>query len=255
MIRYDKKINNEIQKLVTQYNAKITRLSKKGEDVPEKIKVKDIKKEFTNRRDLKYYLKDLSEFTKRGSTVIGKSGLPKYQEEIIKRGRRRLRSTIAARRKKAIKTHATTFGVPSTLSMAEEFNIDYLRLEALEERFLESPIDDVERFIRGLRRSVASPDLSTWQTNYTDMILDVAYTYGIPHNKIHEFRERLVNLSPKQFDNLLKNERSLQSIVYYYKNINDVGVDIAYEELEGDVVALFNAIFEEEDNILKEYET
>ena len=69
-IRYDQKLNNEIRRIVNNYNAKIRRLNKR-EDLTlpplfDRQALKSMKQSTKSRADLRRKLKNLQEFSKRG---------------------------------------------------------------------------------------------------------------------------------------------------------------------------------------------
>ena len=71
MIRYDSEYNKTISRVVSNYNRKIARLSNAGVDLlPSKVSIRTIKNQFTNRRDLNVYLRELQKFSKRGAENI-----------------------------------------------------------------------------------------------------------------------------------------------------------------------------------------
>ena len=73
-IKWNESDSKELARAVKNYNAKITRLSKKeeykGVILPEKASVKQLKELVSTRRDLQRELKSLQRFTKRGSETI-----------------------------------------------------------------------------------------------------------------------------------------------------------------------------------------
>ena len=87
MIRYDKKLNNEIAKTIRNFNNKIRRLEKLGRDLdlPEKVTRKDLTSSSYTRKELKRKLERLKSFSKRGDEESIKldSGLiiSKYEYE------------------------------------------------------------------------------------------------------------------------------------------------------------------------------
>ena len=77
-IRYDKKFNSEINRIVKNYNQKITRLERKDTDyhLPEKITVKQIKALAKTRKDVRNKLAELQRFSSRGAeeTIVTSGG-------------------------------------------------------------------------------------------------------------------------------------------------------------------------------------
>ena len=62
-----------------------------------------------------------------------------------------------------------------------------------------------------------------------------------------------MSLTPEQFANLTKRERLVKNIIFYYKNINELGVDITSENYEEEIVQNFNELEKNLDIILAEY--
>ena len=66
-IRYDEKLNKQILKTVRNFNAKVARLEREGVSLPvTKVSVKAIKKDFSDRRKLMSYMRELRKFSQRG---------------------------------------------------------------------------------------------------------------------------------------------------------------------------------------------
>ena len=59
-INYDKKLNNEINRVVKNFNQKITRLEKQNRELlPSKTTTKEIKNAITTKRELNQKLREL----------------------------------------------------------------------------------------------------------------------------------------------------------------------------------------------------
>lgn len=70
-IRYDKNFNKEIQKVVKNFNAKITRLEATEQEIlPDKTSVKELKTIYKDRRQLKRKLKQLRKFSEKGMEKV-----------------------------------------------------------------------------------------------------------------------------------------------------------------------------------------
>ena len=133
-IRYDKKINNEIRRIVNNYNAKIKRLEGRTDvSVPSKIYTKEIKEGIKNRADLRRKLKNLQEFTKKGGekniTVKGRT-LPQYQYKQAQRYRNLISKRLKAREQFNISTYPTYEGRKEKFTIAEQFNEEQRNIEA-----------------------------------------------------------------------------------------------------------------------------
>ena len=264
-IRYDKKLNNQIRRIVRNYNAKVRRLSGR-EDliIPSKITRQDVKfmKETTrNRADLTRKLKNLQEFTKRGgeqNIVVKGREIPRYQYKQAQRYRSLISRRLTAREEFNKTTRPTYEGKEEKYTLYEQFNEETRNIEAqrkmlLDVDYLNYSGEDLSSYIDLLERNARTVNLSSWQSNYADMLLESGYVYNIPHAKLHDLREKILDLSPAQFDKLFKTESTIKQILYYYNQINELGVDVAFENMESDVVSIYNSLFENIDDILKDY--
>lgn len=268
VIRYDEKLNREIKLIVNKYNAKVNRLNKQNKYnvyVPEKFDkeaLKSLKASVNTRTELRRRLKVLSGFTNRGgekNIIVKGQEIPKYQYESIKRYRNILSRKLTKREKFAKTTTPTYEGKKGQFTIAEQFNEEIRNIQALRERLLDIDylsLSDKDKFnyLIKLQKNTKEINLTTWQQNYADMLLDTAYVYNIPHAKIINLREKILNLSPQQFDNLFKTESTIKQIMYYYNQINELGVDVAFENMESDVLSIYDSLFENIDDILKEYQ-
>ena len=101
-IRYDKKLNQEINKTIKNFNQKVARLEKMGRELlPSKITKQQLKESSYNRKDLQRKLKQLQRFSKRGiEEVIETKGgvkLTKYELQNIKKENARIKQSITRR--------------------------------------------------------------------------------------------------------------------------------------------------------------
>lgn len=256
MIRYDKKINNEINRIVRNYNAKINRVIKKDKYniyyVPQKITAKDIQKLKTNvvsRRDLTNRLKDIELYTKRNAEqYISKNGqsISRYQYNVLKRNK-----AIALRRlNKKIKyfetNRPTSSGIQQSTTFAQSGNQEYLNTVAKKRRIIETDIMefdnlDIDKFINFLQVNTKLDNYERWKNNYLQMVKDVGESFGVNTDNIINNLEKL---SPTEINKLTTTESTLKQIIYYYKALSDLGIDLATENLSKDVESIFNDLNE-----------
>ena len=266
-IRYDQKLNNEIRRIVNNYNAKIRRLEGKDNELVlpsrfDRQDVKNLRETTKNRADLRRKLKNLQEFTKRGGeqniTVKGRE-IPRYKYKQIQRYRNLISRRLKAREEFNKSTYPTYEGKQEQFTIAQQFNEESRNIEAQRKQLLDVDYLDfsptsLDDYLSSLESNARTVNLSTWQQNYADMLLESGYVYNIPHAKLHDLREKILELSPAQFDKLFKTESTIKQILYYYNQVNELGVDVAFENMESDVVNIYNSLFENIDDILKDYQ-
>ena len=87
-IKWSKQDIEELNKVVKNFNAKITRLNKKNPENanihPEKVSTADLKKLIETRQDLKRELNALRRFSKRGAELIVDAPDTQYNVKITK---------------------------------------------------------------------------------------------------------------------------------------------------------------------------
>ena len=98
-IRYDRKLNQEINKVIRNFNQKVARLEKEERELlPSKITKKELKRETGTRTELKRRLKELQKFSKRGAEeiVTTKEGfrLTRYDINVLKTQRSRAKRQL-----------------------------------------------------------------------------------------------------------------------------------------------------------------
>lgn len=267
MIRYDKKLNNEIRKVVNNYNSKIRRLENSLNNydyIPtyfDKKALKSLKETSRNRKELRRRLADLKEFSARGGEkLIEVNGrkIPRYQYNTVKKYKRIATRKINSKIKFYNQNKPTYRGRKEKFSMAEQFDLEYQNLISLREDLLNVDIenmslDEINKYINKLEVNSRDDRNEEWQKNYLDMLTDTGYAFGLRHEDLHNLREKLKQLKPNDFAKLTKTESLIKQIIYYYKTLADLGVDVAYENMNTDVTGIFNELFENVDDILKDY--
>ena len=264
-IRYDAKINNEIRRIVNNYNAKIRRLEGRSDLIlPETQSIRTLKEMTSNRADLRRKLKNLQEFTKRGGeqiiTVRGRE-IPRYRYKQIQRYRNLINRRLNAREQFVKTTHPTYEGKKEQFTIAEQFdeevrNIQARREQLLDVEYLDFSPTELSDYLASLQSNARTVSLTQWQSNYADMLLDVGYVHGIKHEDLHKLREKLLSLSPAQFDKLVKTESTIKQIIYYYGQINELGVNVPYKDkdINRDVKSIYSSLLKNIDTILKDYQ-
>lgn len=271
MIRYDSKLTNEINRVVRNFNNKIARLNRSNRVdifIPDKITKEDIqaiKSQYKNRSDLRRRLKEFERFNKRhGEDIISfeDSLIPKYQSENIKAYQRLINRRLSAREKALATSRRTYAGIEQPINeltrMFSEENRNIKALKRISSKDIATmSYREREKYLEQLRTNAKTFDRRQWRDNYVQMLLDVGYTSGIEHYKLHEIKVKLQKLSLRDFEKLVNEEDLFKNIIFSYKTLNDVGVDtfIGDEDQlinsEGSVQNLaINSLYEDFDEIV-----
>lgn len=253
-IRYDKKLNNEIKRIVRNYNAKINRLehSIKNYQLPEKIYKEDIKKiktKFNNRTDLRRYLKDIQEFNQRGAENLNPNyKVPNYIYNITKRRQRQLKYHIT--RDLKLYNKNVTIGGREQLSKLKEIEREqYQNLLAKKEKLLDIDLSSLslQEFIelnRSLQANTKIKSSNQFKKNFEIMFQNITSLYNLDNKKSKEIINKLDSLSSSQLSNLLISERLLNQFIYYYGNLKEGDVYETTDEIKDIFDELYNNIDE-----------
>ena len=134
-IRYDKKLNQEINRTIKNFNQKIARLEKQERELlPSKISKKELKESVYTRQELQRRLKELQRFSKRGAEdVIETKGgvkLTKYELENLKKDKARIKQKISREKNRLEKTKPKVFGKEQSATFSQMGDSEYLNLIA-----------------------------------------------------------------------------------------------------------------------------
>ena len=262
-IRYDKKLNQEINKTIRNFNQKIARLEKSDRDLilPTKITKKQLKSEVITRNELKRKLKELQRYSNRGieETITTRGGvtLSKYELANIKRESARVKRNLTREIKKLQETKPKVFGKTQATTFAKMGDSRYLNLltkrEALNKDLTKISGEQFERQQKLIAKIGKNQRYmnNVFKDNYFEMLTDLGYYYNYDEAKLREIKNKIYKLSPEQFYKLFNEEKSIKAITEYYGTRTGMFVDP--DSMKDDVISLYDALYENIDDILKDY--
>lgn len=241
MIRYDSAYNQEINRVVSNFNRKVRRLERAGNELlPSPVSARTIKEQFTNRRELNMYLRDLMRFSKRGAEDIveiqGKS-YTKYQIDLFRRNLRRERDEVRRDIKSAEQ-------VKHQYPMQHNIYLQNLRnrKKSLGGSWVNLIAKESDVAVNRYFKRAEIYD------NYLQILFQDAYIVGFDEEKINYIKEKLLKLSPNKFIKALQDSPTIQFIFDYYHSLTRrsglVG-DNAYNS--------YQKLYEEIDHIVETY--
>ena len=183
-IRYDKKLNQEINRTIKNFNQKIARLEKQDRELlPSKITKKDLKSGVYTRTELRRKLKELQRFGTRGAEDIietsGGARLTRYNYQNIKRENTRIKQHLTREINRLRVEKPKIFGKTQTSTFSEMGDTDYLNLvarrKALEKDINKLSRDELERFTKLIEKTGRNQQYmnSIFKQNYFDMLTDL----------------------------------------------------------------------------------
>ena len=262
-IRYDKKLNKEIDDTLRRYNNKITRLARQRSNyiLPQKVTKDDLMEVSYTRRDLQRRLSNLRKFNERGAerSILTSQGyaISKYELDYLKREQSRVKRKINREIKRYETIKPTTNGIQEARTFAQMGDTNYLnalaRLEAVSKDITSLTQEQLVNYRRLLYSAGKNRDYlaESFKIGYLDMMTQVGYKAGYDSQKLELLKEKLKDLDPTQMYELYRNEKSIKAVSDYYYVLSDGKIDP--EQFTQDVTNLYDNLIESIDTILEDY--
>lgn len=264
-IRYDKRLNQEINRTIKNFNQKIARLEKQERELlPSKITKRELKDSVYTRTELRRKLKELQRFSNRGAEDIiataGGARLTQYDYENIKRENTRLKRNITREINRLRVEKPKIFGKSQSSTFSEMGDTDYLNLlarrKALEKDINKLSKEELERFIKLVEKTGKSQQYMNikFKENYFEMLTDLAYYFDYDNDKLNLLKQKLMKLKPNDFLKLFKDDKSIRAILDYYPVVTNSFNAINPDNIKEDVVNLYDNLIDNIDDIIKYYD-
>ena len=263
-IRYDKKLNQEINRTIKNFNQKIARLEKQERELlPSKITKKDLKNSVYTRSELQRKLKELQRFSKRGAediiTTRGGVRLTQYELQNIKRENARVKRNITREINRLKVNKPKIFGKSQTATFSQMGDTDFLNLVA-RRRALEKDVnrlsrEEFERFTKLVEKTGRNQQYmnSIFKENYFDMLTDLAYYFDYDNDKLNMLKQKLMSLKPNDFLKLFIEDKSIRAILDYYPVVTNSFNAINPDDIKEDVINLYDNLIDNIDEIIQDY--
>ena len=263
-IRYDKKLNQEINRTIKNFNQKIARLEKQERELlPSKITKKDLKESVYTRRELQRKLKELQRFSTRGAediiTTRGGVRLTKYELNEIKRENARVKRNITREINRLKVNKPKIFGKSQSATFSQMGDTDYLNLvarrKALEKDINKLSREEFERFTKLVEKTGRNQEYmnNIFKENYFDMLTKTAYYFDYDNDKLNMLKQKLMSLKPNDFLKLFKEDKSIRAILDYYPVVTNSFNAINPDDIREDVINLYNNLVDNIDEIIQDY--
>lgn len=221
-IRYDKQFKNEIYKTVRSFNAKISRLEKKGVSaslLPDRVSTKSLKANFSNRKAMRAELKALQDFSSRGQTfkseggVTGTTMLFQYNKKRANKAVRQLQKELDALEQ--IPTRYPMMKSESATLL--ENKIKYLKRDIykLDIRQINILIKNTETVNKYNEKNII------FHENFNKMLMAMAYAGDLDSHYIERIQEKLNQVSPNTLLELYRTNPAFKMVTEKYKKAQD----------------------------------
>lgn len=265
-IRYDKKLNQEINKTIKNFNQKISRLERSEKELllPEKITKKELKQNVYTRQELRRRLKELQLYSKRNIeetiTTSGGVTLSRYELTKIKKESARIKASLTREINRMQFTTPKVFGKKQATTFAQMGDQYYLNLQARRNALEKGDIgslsgEQLKQYKALLEKTRLNKTYysTVFKENYLQMLTDMGYFYGYNNEKLNKLKETISSLDSDKFLKLFREEKSIQAILDYYPNIVMKAGGINPNDIKEDVTNLYDALINNIDDIIKDY--
>ena len=263
-IRYDKALNQEINRVVRNYNNKIQRLKKTDSSLilPETVSVRGLKKEMFSRKDLRRKLKDLELYSIRGMektiTTEGGVDISRYEYNLLQRESRRVKSYLTRQLNIVSNITPTIAGELQDATFAEMGSQQVANLiarrEALEKgsimKMSRSQLSEYTRLLNKNRQRM-NYQTNIFRDNYMNkMLFNLGYFIGYDNDKINAIKEKMNTLSDKQFLKMFDTDLLIQSIRDFYNESHNADPSAN----AADLTVLYDELYENVNNIVENFD-
>lgn len=237
-IRYDRQFNQEIRRVVNNFNKKVKRLEQADHTIlPNRVLVSDLKKEFTKRADLKRELRRLQQFSERGAEevlTIGSMTDTRWGFA-IEHERARIAKQNLTREINSIESKADIS--PRTS--------DYLKNLKYRRAYLNKPISSLVPYQLSTRQKIIAQDENRlkkqdqFYNSMFSMLFKTAYQVGADRDQLLEIMTTLRRLSPAQLADAIDEVPALRGFTTRYEAFTSVDNEAAKDDLSEAVTTLY----------------
>lgn len=264
-IRYDDKLNNQILKTVRNFNAKVTRLERQGVSLPvEKVSIRELKKDFTSRRDLQSYLRELRKFSQRGVeriAYVDRWGKEFTVYEFKVGGIRQRRAIREAERllAEAKNEKRTEGGIPGDQSLMGtdyaatiEANLERLKSTKFHQKRLSA--EKKAQLVRASKATLGSKKYQfAIKDNFSRHLSILGEAAGLSSSYTDEIINALKQVNGKDFEKLRQAEELIDAIETYYPQWKNAKTNQQRQQVGETVRPLIVALHDNINQILSTY--
>ena len=250
-IRFDKKLNREIRKVVDAYNKRLKRAEAKGiKYLPSHQSIKEIKQLYStqsaSRKELRYKLNELKQFNlKSASTTVELESGEKTSQFILNQIKRRKARLLRLNRKQ-IQEQEKIVKPEIIFSRSKLSKLKNIR------EMLQKPITKSRDSFRTINRyfysEYSTRKLDTFYNNYFSIMDKQVDFIEYDKEKYKIIKEKMKKIPPDTMMKIINNNPTFNSILERYKK------DEGYNKYDTYILEqLYDTLYENIDDIINEY--
>ena len=260
-IRYDKKLNKEIDDTLRRYNNKIKRLARNQSNyiLPQQISRDDLMDVSYTRSDLRRRLANIRKFNERGAeqTIYTKSGyaISRYEMDYLKREQARVKRNVLKDIKYYEEKKPKLYGKEMSTTFARMGDTNYLNLQArykeINVNIADLSIDELFEYRKMLLNVGKDRNYlaENFKLNYIDMITDLGYFANYDEKKLEKLKAKLATVDARRFYDLYINEKAVKEVTNYYYTKFKALKDVEMQK----ITDLYDSMLNNIDDILQDY--
>ena len=266
-IRYDKKINQEINRTIKNFNQKIARLEKTERELilPEKITKSKLKENVYTRTELRRKLRQLQRYSTRGieETIKTKGGveLSKYELINLKKETARVKSNLTREINKMKITSPKILGKETARTFAQMGDSHFLNLQARRSALEKGDItlltmEQLKQYKQLVSKSAMNKIYynNVFKDNYMKMLTDLGYYYGYDKEKLDYLKSKINEIEGNNFYKLFTDEKAIKAITDYYPAVVSGSITgLNPDDVKEDITNLYDNLIDNLDDILNDY--
>lgn len=197
-IRFNPELNRRLIKSVTNYNRRVTRANKLGgirkDELPEKVRIRDLKRNYTNRKELINELENLESFRRKDVRKDALEAVSKYDLALIKNNRNETLKFLKNREKILQKRVKNGYPFEKTDLETVRHNIDVMNLNP--ETASQDELEAMERQVNNYR--VFKRKQGAGYRGFMSEVDFVMRNVGIGAKERKEFFDKFSKLTPEE---------------------------------------------------------
>ena len=260
MIKIQTRTNKEINRVIKNFDQKISRLERldKQTAIPDKISKKELMN-VNSRSELNRKLNQLKRFSRRGSEDL----ITLESGEMITSWERRetgieirvAQAKLTRKIKKLESSKPKVAGKVQAVTFAEMGDTQYTNLKTRKERLKQMKLDslsNIKKFRKVAQKILKIGFGSVFRDSYKTMFNDIVELYDYDEEKASKIIENMDKLKDNDFLKLFNEDKAIKSIIYYYPDKNGNNI-LNIEDIKDDVKNLFDEVYNNIDTILEDY--
>lgn len=231
-IRYNDKFNKELIRTVRNFNAKVSRLERQGIQSPvEKVSVRELKQDFSDRRELMAYMRELRKFSKRGVeniVYVDRYGnqFSKYEFNIGASRQRRALKLGGELYNEAMGENITLRGqkTPMSLMGTDYTNNLGANIDRLKSTKYTARISSAQKatLLRASKKIIGTKSYQfTLKQNFEHELESLAQVAGVERSVVDDIMRPLYKMDGQTFEKLRSAEELINKIETYYPRLKD----------------------------------